>query len=262
MEIESRPSPNELFELERGNARALHEQLSDRLKLEFISTYSTGQQIPTEETICQNYGLSRVTVRRAIQTLVDQGLLIRRQGKGTFLAQPKPRITYQIDRLGPFMDAFASSNEPVSARLIDFRWATGKEIPECFSGESSVLVYERLYETAGTPHGFLQITMPALFGDRISKADTAKSGVYQILRERIGVEPFRASFNIGSELPDAILAAHLGVSPTTPLLTLERISYDVNDVALERTIHHLLPEVYKLSVRVSANSKAQKSESE
>lgn len=254
MEIESIPSMQDSFELQRGNARALHEQLSDRLKSELLSTYSSGQQIPTEEAICQSYGLSRVTVRRAIQTLVDRGLLIRRQGKGTFLAQPKPRITYEIDRLGPFMDAFASSSEPVSASLIDFRWATGKQVPECFGTASSVLLYERIYETAGSPHGFLQITMPPFLGERVSRADAASNGVYRILREKLGVEPFRASFNISSELPDTALAAHLAVSPTTPLLSLERISYDAQNVAIERTIHHLLPEVYKLSVNVHARA--------
>ncbi|SHG60082.1 GntR family transcriptional regulator [Bradyrhizobium erythrophlei] len=252
MEIESIPPVHESFELERGNPRALHEQLSDRLKSEFLSTYSSGQQIPTEEAICQSYGLSRVTVRRAIQTLVERGLLIRRQGKGTFLARPKPRITYEIDRLGPFMDAFASSSEPVSASLVDFKWATGKQVPKCFSTSSSVLVYERIYQTAGTPHGFLQITMPAFLGERVGRADAAENGVYQILREKLGIEPFRASFNISTELPDAALAAHLVVSPTTPLLSLERISYDAQDVAIERTMHHLLPEVYQLSVNVHA----------
>ena len=254
MGIESIPSRQEFAELERGHPRALHEQLSDRLTSELLSAYSAGQQIPTEQAIGQNYGLSRVTVRRAIQTLVDRGLLIRRQGKGTFLAHPKPRITYEIDRLGPFMDAFASSSEPVSAHLVDFRWASGKDVPDCFGTASSVLLYQRIYETAGVPHGFLQITLPAFLGERVTRADTALNGVYKILREKLGVEPVRASFNISSELPDAALAARLAVSPTTPLLALERISYDAQDVAIERTIHHLLPEVYKLSVNVAARS--------
>src|ERR1700731_2532398 len=96
MGIEATPPMHDSFELERGNPRALHEQLSDRLKSELLSSYSSGHQIPTEEAICQIYGLRRVTGRRALQPLVDQGLLIRRQGIGTFLAHPKPRIAYEI----------------------------------------------------------------------------------------------------------------------------------------------------------------------
>lgn len=252
MKRESIPSADEATDLRRDDPRALHEQLSARLRAEFLSAYPPGHQIPTEEAICQTYNLSRVTVRHAIQTLVDQGLLIRRQGKGTFLAQPRPRITYEIDRLGPFMDAFATSDEQVSAHLIDFYWGTEKQVPACFAPAKSVLLYERLYETGGYPHGFLQIAIPAHLGEHISRADTAHIGVYQILKEKIGIEPHRASFNISSELPDQTLAGRLGVSSTTPLLSLERISYDAKDNVLERTVHHLLPEVYKLSVNVQA----------
>jgi GntR family transcriptional regulator len=237
--------------LRREDPRALHEQLSTRLRAEFLSAYSPGHQIPTEEAICQTYNLSRVTVRRAIQTLVDQGLLIRRQGKGTFLAQPRPRITYEIDRLGPFMDAFAASGEQVTARLVGFDWGDESRVPACFAPAKSVLLYERVYETAGSPHGCLQIALPAHLGEQVSRADAASKGVYTILRE-MGVEPHRASFNISSELPDQALAARLGVSLTTPLLSLERISFDAKGQALERTLHHLLPEVYKLSVNVRA----------
>ncbi|RTL55223.1 MAG: GntR family transcriptional regulator [Bradyrhizobiaceae bacterium] len=252
MKSESIPPSREAADLRREDPRALHEQLTTRLRGEFLSAYSPGHQIPTEEAIGQTYNLSRVTVRRAIQTLVDQGLLIRRQGKGTFLAQPRPRITYEIDRLGPFMDAFATSDEKVNAHLVDFYWGTEKQVPSCFAPAKSVLLYERLYETGGNPHGFLQIAIPAHLGEHISRADTACIGVYQILKEKIGIEPYRATFNISTELPDQILAARLGVSSGTPLLSLERISYDAKGEALERTLHHLLPEVYRLSVNVHA----------
>lgn len=252
MKTESTPLIGEGLELRREDPRALHEQLSARLRMEFLSAYPAGHQIPTEEAICQAYNLSRVTVRRAIQTLVDQGLLIRRQGKGTFLAQPRPRITYEIDRLGPFMDAFAASGERVTARLVGFHWENEKQVPACFAPAKSVLLYERVYETEGNPHGCLQIALPAHLGERVSRSDAAGRGVYNILRG-LGAEPHRASFNISSELPDQVLAVRLGVSLTTPLLLLERISYDESGAALERTVHHLLPEVYKLSVNVRAS---------
>jgi GntR family transcriptional regulator len=251
MKTLSMPPFGESAELSREDPRALHEQLSARLRAQFLSAHRPGQQIPTEEAICQTYNLSRVTVRRAIQTLVDQGLLIRRQGRGTFLAQPRPRITYEIDRLGPFMDAFAASGEQVAAHLVGFHWGDEKQVPACFAPSKSVLLYERVYETAGNPHGCLQIALPAHLGERVSRADAASKGVYTILRE-MAAEPHRASFDISSELPNQTLASRLGVSLTTPLLSLVRISYDAGGAVLERTVHHLLPEVYRLSVNVQA----------
>jgi len=238
--------------LRRSSARALHEQLSDRLRAEFGSDYAVGDQVPTEEEIGRAYDLSRVTVRRAIQTLVDQGVLVRRQGKGTFIAPPRPRIVYAIDRFGPFLDAFPPG-EPVKVRLLHFARSTDKALGAVFDdARSGVLVYERLYHTAGTPHALLRIALPMRLGDSVSRADAASMGVYQILREKLRVAPVRADFRVSSELPTAKLARALRVSSTTPLMVLERVSHDRSGRPIEQSIHYLLPEVYKLSVSVAA----------
>lgn len=245
------------MELNRDHARALHEQLSDRLRAELVSVGQPGDQIPTEEEIGRTYGLSRVTVRRAIQTLVDHGALIRRQGKGTFIAPPKPRVVYEIDHLGPFMAAFSTSGEKVIAHLLDFEWAIGRDVPSCFDPQESALIYQRLYETDGTPHALMRIALPGPIGNQVSRADAAAMGVYQILQEKLGIVPVRASFQISSELPDALLAQRLRISPTTPLLLLDRITYDANNDVIEHAVHHLLPEVYKLSVNVKKPPEAE-----
>lgn len=238
--------------LDRKSPRALHEQLSDLLRVELVSSPRSDEAIPTEKQIGQTYGLSRVTVRRAMQTLVEQGVLIRRQGKGTFLARSKPSVVYEIDRFGPFMAAFHTSQQKVSVNVLDFAWINGDEVPQELGSEQSALRYVRLYATDGVPHALLEIMLPARVGEKVSRADAAAMGIYQILQERLGLRPVSASFNISSELPNPALVRALRVSPTTPLLVLERISYDANGVAIERTVHHLLPDVYKLK----ANAKA------
>lgn len=238
--------------LDRDNARALHEQLSDRLRTELLSSRQADEQIPTEKEIGEIFGLSRITVRRAIQTLVEQGVLIRRQGKGTFIARPKPRIVYHIDRFGPFMAAFANTEEKVSVKLLDFAWVKGEAVPRAFKGEQSALAYDRLYETDGIPHALICVTLPGRLGDRVTRTDASTMGVYQILQERLRVPPVRASVDISSELPDASLARKLRVSPSSPLLRIERVSYDQKGAVIESTTHHLLPEVYKVSVNVQA----------
>lgn len=250
LKSESRSAADKILKLDRENARALHAQLSDRLRREFQSSYAPGDRIPTEDEICRNYGLSRVTVRRAIQTLVDGGLLLRRQGKGTFLNRSLPHFIYELDRFGPFMDALAAGGEQTTVYLLSYDWVAGTQVPSCFGNDNRALLYDRLYETAGTCHAHLQISLPSHLGDRVTRADAAAMGVYQILQERLGVSPVQAAFTLTTELPTPLLAQRMRVSPTTPLLMLERISRDANGHIIERSIHHLLPEVYKL--RVSA----------
>lgn len=238
--------------LDRDNARALHEQLSDRLRTELLSSRQPDEQIPTEKEIGEVFGLSRITVRRAIQTLVEQGALVRRQGKGTFVARPKPRIVYHIDRFGPFMAAFSDTDEKVSVELLNFAWVQGEKVPRAFKGERSALAYDRLYETDGFPHALICVTLPGRLGERVARADASSMGVYQILQERLSVPPVRANVDISSELPDVSLARKLRVSPSSPLLRIERVSYDRKGTAIESTTHHLLPEVYRLSVNLRA----------
>jgi GntR family transcriptional regulator len=116
-------------------------------------------------------------------------------------------------------------------------------------------MYERLYETGTMPHALVQIILPERLGERVSRADAATQGVYDILSAKVGIAPVRASFNIGTELPGPDLAQRLRVSSTTPLLVLERLSFDAAGETIERTVHHLRPDIYKLSVNVEAQKR-------
>lgn len=239
--------------LMRQSPRALHEQLSDRLRAELAAAYRPGDRVPTEADIIRMHGLSRVTVRRALQTLVDDGVLVRRQGKGTFLAGRRPQVVHRIDRFGPFLDAFAASGVEVEVALLDFRRVAAADAPAALqAGGRQALIYERLYATEGFPHALNRITLPGDLGAAVTAGHAAAMGIYRILNEVLGIVPARAEFEIITELPDATLARALRISPSTPLLILDRTSFDAAGRAVERTRHHLLPEVYRLAFGLAA----------
>jgi GntR family transcriptional regulator len=77
-------------------------------------------------------------------------------------------------------------------------------------------------------------------------------GIYQVLREVLGIIPARAEFEVVTELPDLSLARALRISPSTPLLVLDRTSFDASGRPVENTRHHLLPEVYSLTFGIQA----------
>lgn len=238
-------------DLMRQNPRALHEQLADRLRSELAAAFRPGDRIPTEGDIMRAHRLSRVTVRRALQTLVDEGLLMRRQGKGTFLASRRPRVAHRIDHFGPFLDAFTSSGVDVQVTLLDFHWDSANRLPPSFSPDrGKALVYDRLYSTDDLPHALNRITLPGDLGEAITPRHAEAMGIYQILREVLGVVPALARFQVTSELPDVVLARALRISPSTPLLVLDRTSFDASGRAVENTRHHLLPEVYRLDFQL------------
>ena len=76
--------------LEKKSQSPLYQQLMTRLKNDIVAgVYPAGGRIPSEQVLCDTYGVSRVTVRKAMLDLVQEGLLVRRQGKGTFVAEEK-----------------------------------------------------------------------------------------------------------------------------------------------------------------------------
>ena len=82
-------------QLDTNNAVPLYEQLRVALRERLDSgVLDPGERLPSETELCQKYGVSRITVRRAVDELVEEGILERRQGKGTFVA-PKRRISIQ-----------------------------------------------------------------------------------------------------------------------------------------------------------------------
>lgn len=241
---EARREPDDELRWDRG--RALHEQLTDRLLARVQQEYALGERLPTEAEIGVAYGVSRVTVRRALQTLQDQGILVKRQGIGTFLARKRKTIVYEIGRFGPFLDVFSGEGGAVSVELMDFNRQPGELWPNLGKHQKKVLAYSRRYATAGFTHALLRIAVPGELGKRVTRRDAASMGVYKLLEERLGIVPVEASFRISSELPDIDLAAALSVSRATPLLKVERTSYDGHGDPVECTVHYLLPDVYTL----------------
>lgn len=250
-----------MTELERGSARALYEQLSDQLRASLIDTPNAGTRLPTEESLMQTFSVSRSTVRKAVQQLVDEGVLIRRQGKGTFVARAIPKIVHSIDRLAPFFETFKRAGEALETKVIDFSWDESPDLPEVLKNwERPVLGYKRLYISNGVPHALTQVYVPLKIGRRISRADVEQLPIYDILRKRLRLDLARAEFLVSCRAPSQELSACLDLSPSSSLLVLERMTHNKAGDIVELTRHYLRPDVYQLSVNLSnLNHEAEKS---
>lgn len=246
MSKESIPSP---AELERGSDRSLYEQIIDSLRLQLLTQMSPGDQVPTEAELVDRFSVSRSTVRKAIQQLVDEGVLTRRQGKGTFIARSLPSIVHSIDRLAPFMDTFKKVGEDIETRVIRFDWHEGASLPGPLSAwDRPVLTYERLYVSRGVPHAIAQVDLPNAIGRRLTMADVEQHPIYDLLTRKLKAEPVRAEFLVSCRQPTPSMSQTLELSQSSLLLVLERISYDRDNAPVEHTTHFLRPDVYQLSV--------------
>lgn len=235
--------------LQRFSASPLYEQLTDRLR-QHVSAQEPGGQMPTEEELVEMFGVSRSTVRKAIQRLVDESVLMRRQGMGTFVSQPIPKIVHSLDRLAPFMETFRQSGENIKTQVTEFNWIEHPDLPaELDDWERPVLGYQRLYVSRGVPHAITRIRVPIKFGRRMTREDVDSAPIYDILT-KLNVRLAHAQFLVSCRQPLPEISEALEISQSSYLLVLDRITRDQDGEPVEVTTHFLRPDVYQLSVGI------------
>jgi GntR family transcriptional regulator len=195
-----------------------------------------GEAIPSEIELARRYGVSQGTVRKAIDALAKDNLVVRRQGKGTFVA------THTEERSSLFRFLRIRRNDggdvvPVS-RLLDVkRGKASADIARLLglkSGEA-VLVLHRVLDYAGEPVVLDEITLPATLFRGLTKAryDAYRGSMYSFFESQFGVRMLRAQERIRAVAADSATARILGIAPGAPLLAVERVTLTYGDRPVE-----------------------------
>ena len=194
-----------------------------------------GDAIPSEIELAALYRVSQGTVRKAIDELAADNLLVRRQGKGTFVASHgEPRVRFRFLRLAP------DAGGPVAAerKLLDFRRARASaetaRLLELRTGDS-MIVLTRLLLFSGDPVVVEEVWLPAgLFRGLTAAAITEHKGaLYNLFETQYGTRMVRAEEKLKARSADAETAKLLAVEPGHALLEVERLSYTYGDRPVE-----------------------------
>ena len=208
--------------------------------------WKPGEAIPSEMDLAARFRVSQGTVRKAVDELATENLLVRRQGKGTFVAtHAEERTQYRFLRLMPDEGGAAG----LQRRLLDCRrLRAGADVARPLglkSGEAVVQV-RRLLLQGARPVVLDDIFLPgALFkGLTAERMEGYKGPMYRLFEAEFGVRMIRAEERIRAVAADALQAQLLGTEPGAPLLSVERLSYTYGDRPVElrrglyRTEHH------------------------
>ncbi len=201
--------------------------------------FAPGALLPAETALGQEYGVSQGTVRKALDDLAARNLVVRRQGKGTFVAAHTPeRALFHFFHIAA---DDGSRQLPTKSRVVSVRRrrATQEEADalDLPRGER-ILEIVRVREMQGAPAIHEWIAVPAaLFPDLDKRSlEDVPNELYQHYEERYGVTVHRAVERLRAVAASAEDAARLGISAGSPLLEIERVAQAPDGRAVERRV--------------------------
>lgn len=239
------------FSLDRHSPVPLYYQLSQELERSIREgEILPGQHIDTEVELAEKLGLSRPTVRQAIQDLVNKGLLVRRRGVGTQVVHSQLRRSVELTSL--YDDLSESSHRPsttvlsLTTKPADAKLAESLRIAE---GEK-VLHLRRLRLMDAEPLAIMRNWIPAaLF--TTSKEELEQTGLYEAMR-RQGLHVRVANQRIGAAVASAADARLLGIKSGAPLLVMERVAFDDGGRVVETSAHKYRADSYSFETTLVA----------
>ena len=200
--------------------------------------WKPGESIPSEMDLATRFRVSQGTVRKAVDELAADNLLVRRQGKGTFVAtHAEALVQYRFLKLMP--DAGDSSSEgPAEREIIDCkRLRASSDVAKALALRAGDAVWQvrRVLSFAGRPTILEDLWLPGepFKGLTAQRLRDYHGPMYAMFETEFGVRMVRASEEIRAVLPDTAQGRLLKIGPTTPLLSVERIAFTYNDVPME-----------------------------
>ncbi|GHA75272.1 transcriptional regulator [Streptomyces termitum] len=227
-------SPLPPLSVDRASPVPLHSQLARQLERAVADgTLPPGTLLGNEIDLAGRLGLSRPTVRQALRTLVDKGLLVRRRGVGTQVVHSRVRRPLELSSL--YDDLEAAGHRPGTRLLVDrLEPATGPVAAALGLPEGTEVHYlERLRTAHGAPVARLRNHLPA---GLVDTAGLESTGLYRLLRAA-GPALHTARQSIGARAAAPEEAALLDEEPGAPLLTMERTTFDTTGRAVEFGSH-------------------------
>ena len=223
-------------QLNSPSYRPLYDQIKVLLTQSLIGgEWRPGDVIPSEIELAGRFKVSQGTVRKAIDSLASENILIRRQGKGTYVATHDEdviklrflrltAVTGQKEVLqNEFLSCIRTKADSYIAKILDVK-----------AGAATIEV-KRLLTFSGRPLIYDHLIVPAAPFKGLNSASVMESNgsMYSMYESKFGVRMVRAEERLKAVAADKEVAAALGLKQGFPLLSIERISYTYGDKPME-----------------------------
>ena len=212
-----------------------YHHIAEELRGRILSgTYAAGRLLPSESELSSEFGVSRVTVRKALEILRDDALVDSRQGFGWFVAGDTVR--QPLARLATIEDQMRASGAIPQRRVLDFAFEKAPKKVAQALGTSQVLRVRRVTLADGEPFAIVTVWCPAELAENVSRADVERSPFYELL----DVPLSGATQTIGADAATTEEAEVLKVPAGSPVLRCVRTTSST-DERVVLVSHHVFP---------------------
>lgn len=246
------------FSLEKKNI-PLYVQLEQIIKSKIMTgELSAGEQIPTEKQLAETYRVSSITARQAVLNLVQEGLLSRKQGKGTFVQEgvTSTKNIMTLSVRGDINDVVPEGLASQKVEVLDMdRIGVPKRVAKALEMEEGeeVLRIRRTRSENGVPISYIKNYLPMEIGEKIEKKDLLTYPMLHVLRNKLLLPLKRGVQYIVAVVADYEIASALSVSISSPALYLETIIYVDGEKPLEFVQTFYRSDQYKYTVNLDLN---------
>lgn len=248
-------SPSRIHAASKTSLLPLYYQVERDMRHRIESgEWQAGQQIPSEMELCALYDVSRITMRQAIRTLVDDGLIVRARGRGSFVRSAV--ILEGARGLTSFSDEMAALGMRAGARVLSVRRELASpDVAERLRIESgdAVVVLHRLRYADDSPIGLQTAYLPSARFPELEQVDLNGRSLYRFLAEQYGVELAEAQETFSVTTINGENARLLQVPDGTPGFRVERRTSDPKQDVFEYVASIMRGDRYRVQLVLRAN---------
>lgn len=213
--------------------------------------WTPGSLIPSERALCERYGISRMTARQSVTELVNEGLLYREQGKGTYVGRPK--IAQQLLRLTGFTEDMQARDKRPGAKVLSAEmWPANEVTAERLRVKVGQPVYRlrRLRMADSEPLAVETSCVSFLGCERLLHHDLERESLYRLLETTYDVPPLEADQELEADLAGDEDAQLLRVAPGSPVLRTRRVTETRRGVPVEYATSVYRGDTYRFYTRM------------
>ena len=189
--------------------------------------FPVGSKLPNEDQLCERFGVSRVTVREAVRALIEDGLVVRRRGSGTYVTR-RPLLRNSLDTNFSYTEYLEGSGVRAGRKLVGMRRTGADDETAAALGVdpgTPVVEVRRIRTADGRPAIYSVDRIPAAFVDPETDREAFGGSLYRVLTNA-GHPIAHAEAVLSPTIADREFARLLDVAPGTPLQFLRQVDYD------------------------------------